>query len=121
MSNITTYAELMTEKQRLKLLLNEREIQLKTEFEDFKVKLKPLGSILEFTEKITTKDRHNPLVNMGIDVGVNFLLKKVLFRNAGWMIKLVTPFVVKNFLSHEVGDKATWIDKAARFVKNKIS
>lgn len=120
MSNITSYQDLLIEKQRLTLLLYERKIQLTTEFEQIKTKLRPLAGILDFAEKITTKDRNNPLINMGIEVGVNLLLKKVLLRNAGWIIKIIMPFVVKNFLSHEAAENPTWIQKMVHMIKKKI-
>ena len=121
MNNITSYQDLLVERQRLTLLLNERKIGVKTEFEIIKTKLQPLSHILDFAEKITTKDTNNPLMNMGLELGVNFLLKKVLLRNAGWIIKILMPLFVKNFLSHEVSEKATWVQKIAHFLKKKFS
>jgi hypothetical protein len=120
MSNITSYQDLLDERQRHKLLLYERKIQLQTEFEEIKIKLKPVGQILEFAQKLTTKDRHNPLVVAGMDLGVDFLLKKVLLRNAGWIVKILTPVFVRNYLSHEVGENATWLQKAEQFIKRKL-
>lgn len=121
MSNITTYQDLIVEKQRLKLLLYEREIELKAEFENIKIKLKPLAGILDFADKITTADRKNPLINIGIELGVNFLLKKVLFRNAGLVTKLLVPLFAKNYLSNEVAQKATWVQRVGHFLKKKLS
>lgn len=121
MSNITSYQDLLIEKQRLTLLLYERKIELKTEFEQLKTKLQPLTNIIDFAEKVSTKDRKNPLINMGIDLGVNFLLKKVLLRNSGWIIKILMPLVVKNFLSHEVSEHPNWIQKIGHFIKKKIT
>lgn len=119
MNNIHTYEDLMVEKQRLKLLLNQRKILLETEFENVKLKLKPLSHILDFTDKITTNDRNNPLISTGIEVGVNFLLKKIFLRNAGWIIKFVMPIVVRNFLSHEVSEHPTWMQKVRQFIRKK--
>ncbi len=122
MSNITTYEDLLHEKKRLKLLLSEREIAVKAEFEVIKTKLKPLGTIIDFTEKITTKDRHNPLISTGIEVGVNFLLRNVLLRNAGWIVKLLMPLFVRNYLSHEVEENTGgWMQKLGRFFKKQFS
>lgn len=120
-NNIKSYQDLLVERQRLKLLLYEREIEVKAEFELLKLKLKPVSNILDFAEKLTTKDRHNPLVNVGIDLGVNFLLKKVLLRNAGWFVKILTPVFVKNYLSHEVVEKNPVIRKVQNFIKKKLS
>ena len=121
MNKISTYEELLHEKQRLKLLLSEREMALRTEFEDIKSKLKPFTSIMAFAEKITTKDGNNPLISTGIDVGVNFLLRKVLLRNAGWIVKLLMPVFVRNYLSHEVKEHPGWLQKATRFLRKQFS
>lgn len=120
MSNISSYQDLLVERQRLKLLLYERKIELKAEFEVIKTKLKPLEQILDFAKRITTKDRHNPLIGAGLDAGVNFLLKKVLLRNTGFIIKLLAPIFVKNYLSHEVNEQSTWIQKVEHFIKRKL-
>ena len=121
MSSIKSYKDLLEEKQRLKLLLHERQIAIKAEFEVVKAKLKPVHTVLEFVEKITTRDKHNPLVNTGIEVGVNFLLRKVVLRNAGWIAKILMPVFVRNYLSHEVEENAGWINKIGRFLKKKLS
>jgi hypothetical protein len=121
MSNITSYKDLLDERQRLKLLLYEREIEVKTEFAHLKTKLKPISHIIDFAEKLTRKDRHNPMVTAGIDLGIDFLLKKVLLRNAGWIVKVVGPLFVRNYLSHEVAEKAPWIRKVETFLKRKLS
>jgi hypothetical protein len=120
MSKISNYEELLLEKQRLKLLLSEREMALRTEFEEIKSKLKPLTTILDFTEKITTRDSSNPLINTGIDVGVNFLLRNVLLRNAGWIVKLLMPVFVRNYLSNEVKEHPAWLQKVMRFVRKQF-
>lgn len=120
MSKITNYEELLAEKQRLKLLLSEREMELKTEFEEIKAKLRPLAQIMDFAEKITSKEKNNPLINTGIEVGVNFLLRKVLLRNAGWIIKLLMPVLVRNYLTHEVKEENGWMQKITRFFKKQF-
>ncbi|MES2328882.1 MAG: hypothetical protein V4539_04715 [Bacteroidota bacterium] len=120
MNNITTYDELMQEKRRLKLMLEERKILVQTEFEEIKVKLKPLTHIVEMVEKVTTKDKSNPLLNIGIDMGVNLLLKNVLLRNAGFIVKLLVPLMAKNFLSHEAEETGNILSKVTRFVKKQF-
>lgn len=120
MNKINTYDELLAEKQRLKLLLSQREMELKTEFEGIKTKLKPLTGIIDFAEKITSKEKNNPLVNTGIEVGVNFLLRKVLLRNAGWIIKLLMPVLVRNYLTHEVKEDNGWMQKIGQFIKKQF-
>ena len=121
MNNITTYKDLMLEKQRLNLLLAERKMLVKAEFEEIKLKLKPFTQIVEMVEKVTSKDISNPLANVGIDMGVNFLLQKVLLRNAGWVTKLLMPVIVKNYLSHEVAENGNIFSQIGKFLKKKFT
>lgn len=116
-SHIKSYKDLLEEKQRLRLLLEERKIIVQTEFEAIKVKLKPVGAIIDTVEKMTTKDKSNPLINMGIDLGVNLVLKKLLLRNAGFIAKLLLPMLAKNYLSHEVEEKDNLFSKIGTFIR----
>lgn len=120
MNNIATYDDLMQEKRRLKLILEQRKILVQTEFEEIKVKLKPVTHVIDMVEKLSSKDRSNPLLNMGIDVGVNLLLKKVLLRNAGFIVKLLVPLLAKNYLSHEGEEAKNIFSKIGDFVKKKF-
>ena len=120
MNNITTYNDLLLEKQRLKLLLEERKILVQTEFEEIKVKLKPLRHIVEVVEKFTSKDKSNPLVNLGIDFGVNLLLKNLFLRNAGFIVKLLVPMLTKNFISHEIEEDNNLFAKIGGFIKKQF-
>ena len=120
MNNITTYQDLLQEKQRLTLLLAERNMLVKAEFVAIKTKLKPLTNIIDVVEKMSSKDTRNPLVNAGIDIGVNLLLKNVLLRNAGWIIKLLMPALVKNYLSHETSEVESVFAKIKGFFKKQF-
>jgi len=120
MNNITTYNDLVLEKKRLRLLLEERKILVQVEFEEVKIKLKPLTHIIDMVEKITSKDKRNPLFNVGVDLGVNLLLKNVFLRNAGFIVKLIVPLLAKNYLSHEVEETKDVFSKIGHFIKKKI-
>jgi len=120
MNKITTYNDLLLEKQRLALLLQERYIQVRAELEEIKGKLKPLVNILEMVEKVTSKDMSNPLANASINIGVNLLLRNLLLRNAGWITKLLMPVLVKNYLSHEVLEKGNIFSKIGQFLQKKF-
>ena len=77
--------------------------------------------MLGLVEKITSKNTRNPLANLGIDIGVNLFLQKILLRNAGWVTKLLMPVFVKNFLSHEAVEKENIFSKIGSFLKNKLN
>jgi hypothetical protein len=120
MNNIHSYNDLLLEKQRLSLLLNERKILLKTEFEEIKTSLKPIKGAIETIGKFTSRDFSNPLLTTGIDIGVNLLLKNVILRNAGWIVKLLMPAMVKNYLSHEIVEDGNVMAKVGNFIKRTI-
>jgi hypothetical protein len=120
MNNITNYRELLVEKQRLTLLLEERKILLQTEFEEVKEKLKPLSHLVNVVGKLSSKDTGNPLLNVGVSIGVNLLLKNVLLRNAGWIVKLLMPAMVKNYLSHEPEQTTGFFNKIGGFLKKQF-
>ena len=120
MNNITNYRELLIEKQRLTLLLEERKMLLQTAFEEVKEKLKPLTQIMNVVGKLSSKDTGNPLLNAGVSIGVNLLFKNVLLRNTGWIAKLILPAMVKNYLSHETEQTTGFFNKIKRFLNKQL-
>ncbi|NCI45881.1 hypothetical protein [Sediminibacterium soli] len=114
---IKTYDDLLLEKRRLKSQLTEKEAALREEFSDIKRKLKPVTKVMDFIEKLTTRDSSNPLLNTGLQVGVNLLLKNLLLKKAGWVTRILMPFFVKNFLSHEASEHPEWMQKLARLFR----
>lgn len=119
-SHIKSYSDLLAEKQCLTLLLEEKKIIIQAEYEALKVKLKPLTTVVEVAEKVMTRDKSNPLLNAGIDFGVNILLKKLLLRNAGFIVKLLVPIMAKNFISHEVEEENNIFQKVTGFIRKKF-
>jgi hypothetical protein len=121
MTKLSTYDELLSERQRLKLRLQEEKVELMGELEIIRQKLKPVSTMVEFAEKLVTKDKTNPFVDTGLAIGVDLLLRKVVLRNAGWIIKLLAPLFVRNYLSHEIHENSGWIQKIEHFIKKKFS
>ena len=117
--HIQNYNDLLVEKQRLTLLLNERKIIVMTEFEEIKTSLKPVKSILGVIEKFTSKDSGNPLLTTGIDIAVNMVVKKFFLRNAGFLVKLIMPALLKNYLSHEITEDGNLFSRIGNFIKRK--
>ncbi len=104
MIKIDTYKDLQTEKQRLKLLLEERKIIIKEDTAAIRETLKPAAEALTAIGKLTSRDRTNPLINIGLDFGIDLVVKKLLLGRAGWISKLIVPFVLKNLGSNVLAD-----------------
>ena len=73
---------------------------------ELKEELKPVNNVFSFLGKLTTRDKTNPLVNIGIDVAGDLLLRKMLLAKAGWAIRFVVPFLLKNYSSNVFTEKA---------------
>ncbi|MBV9986269.1 MAG: hypothetical protein JO301_01205 [Chitinophagaceae bacterium] len=121
MTKLTTYDELMSERQRLKLQLQEQKVELMGEMETIRQKLKPISTMVQFAEKLVTKDKTNPVVDTGLSIGVDLLLRKLVLRNSGWIVQLLAPLFVRNYLSHEIHENSGWIRKIEHFIKKKFS
>jgi hypothetical protein len=121
MTKLSTYDELISERQRLKLQLQEEKVEMMGELAIIRQKLKPVSTMVEFAEKLVTKDKTNPVVDTGLSIGVDLLLRKVVLRNAGWIVKLLAPLFVRNYLSHEIHENSGWIQKIEHFIKKKFS
>lgn len=102
---IQKYDDLLEEKRRLEQLLSGQKDQISTHWIDMKKEFVPVNNIIAFFSKLTTRDKSNPLVNMGIDVAGDLLLRKILLAKMGWATRLVVPFLLKNYSSNVFADK----------------
>ncbi|MBC7652579.1 MAG: hypothetical protein H7101_12615 [Deinococcales bacterium] len=100
MIKINTYMHLQNEKQRLKLLLETHKIIIKEDAAMLRETIKPAADVLSVIGKFTNRDKTNPLLNLGVDFGVEVIVKKLLLGRAGWVSKIIIPFIIKNFSSN---------------------
>lgn len=102
---IKTYEELEEEKLRLLSLLKTQESIIRTDIAGLKENLKPLGSAMDTINKLTTRDNRVPILNLGLEMGIDLLIRKVFLARAGWFTKIIVPFVIKNYTSHILGEE----------------
>lgn len=100
MIKINTYSQLQSERHRLKLLLETHKIIIKEDAAMLRATIKPATDALNVIGKFTSRDRNNPLLNLGVDFGVDLIVRKLILGRAGWISKLIVPFIVKNFSSN---------------------
>jgi hypothetical protein len=102
---ITTYQDLLDEKQRLKLLLQTQKEAIRNDFREIKEELSPLRSVVGIAGKLVTRDRGgNWVMNMGANTLIDVFVKKIILGRAGWFAKTVVPFLLKNYSSHVIND-----------------
>ena len=102
---IRTYEDLVVEQQRLVSVLKTQEATIKVDIAGVKEGLKPLGKAVNMVNKMATRDNTAPVLNFGMEMGIDLLIRRVILARAGWFTKIVIPFLVKNYSSHIIGEE----------------
>ena len=93
MSKINNYEELMVERRKLEEDLSSQKAYLKTEFNALKEKYEPLTRIISLISGLKNNPG-NALMKLGSSVGIELLVRQKLAK-AGWLAKLILPFLLK--------------------------
>lgn len=105
MSKIKTYEDLLQEEQRLMVLIKSHEGRVRNDLAGVKEGLQPIGHAVKWVQKFTTRDRTNAFATFGIDFSVDLLVRRFLLARAGWLTKIVIPYLIKNYGSHLITEK----------------
>ncbi|HEY0059569.1 MAG TPA: hypothetical protein VGB56_10550 [Flavisolibacter sp.] len=100
---IKTYEDLVEEQQRLVSLLKTQESFIKVDIAGVREGLQPFGRAMTVVNKMATRDNTAPVLNFGMEMGIDLLIRRVLLARAGWFTKIVVPFLIKNYSSHIIG------------------
>jgi len=119
MSRIKNYADLEAEKLRLMALLRNHEEAIKADVVLVKEGLKPIGNIVNVVNKMATRDNRVPVMNFGLEMGIDILVRRVLLGRAGWFAKIFVPYLIKNYTSHFIGEekKEVLLNTVRNFMK----
>jgi hypothetical protein len=97
MNRITTYDELLREKQRLQLQLEVHKSAVKMHVDEIKKKLNPVKNVIRFFSNFTSAPAANTLVGTGLGLSLELLIRKIFFSKTGWLTRMVGPILLKNF------------------------
>lgn len=121
--SIQTYDDLVAEKQRLKTLLAAQKELIHQDVQEIKAELEPIRNAISVAGKLFSRDTSNPLVNLGLNRAIDFVMKRVLLSKTGWFAKLAVPFIMKNYSSHFVeenkGKLFSWVTSLFSKKKDK--
>ena len=121
MSRIKTIEDLQAEQLRLTSILKSHEASIKDDMVGIKLGLKPFNKAAKIVGKMATRDNTAPLLNFGLEFGIDLFVRKFLLAKAGWFSKIVVPFLVKNYSSHLIGaEKRALLLKKVRTVFKNI-
>jgi hypothetical protein len=117
---IRSYRDLVEERQRLEVLVAEQQQVLRNDLQELKTQLQPLKNAVEFIRKITTKDKANLLLTIASDVAINSVVKRFILSRAGWFVRNVVPYFLRNYSSHFLAEqKDKWIEKLKEWLGHK--
>lgn len=121
MSKIKTYKDLLQEEERLQKVLKSQENLIRQDLVSFKDNLEPIKKVYDQVHKVFTRDNRVPVFNVGLELGIDMLLRRFILVRAGWFAKTFVPYVVKNYASHIIGEeKRKAIIKKIEELFNKI-
>ena len=120
-TNIQNLDDVQAERARLKNQIETSRMNLRHEFGVIKQELNPINQALGVVTDVFTTPRKG-LLSMGVGFGVDTVLKKVILARAGWLPRLVVPFLVKNVATNYIRKYKTsvvegmlgWVKKATR-------
>ncbi len=116
MNKIKTYDDLLAEKLELESLLMAQKAIIRQDIVALKEELRPAAAVLKFVGKITARDRSNSLLNVGMSLATDVVLRNLVLAKSGWLTKLIIPFAAKT-----LGSSALIHSKAGGILSNLIS
>src|SRR5439155_1342566 len=84
-------------RRRLEVLLQAQKQLIHHDVQQLKAQLQPVTDAVDFIKKITTRDKTSLLLNIGSDIVINSVVKRVILSRAGWFVRTVIPYFLKNF------------------------
>lgn len=121
MSKIRTYEDLLQEEQRLLLTLKSQEIVIRQDLMGFRENLEPVKKVFNTVQKVFTRDNRVPFFNIGLELGIDVLLRRFILAKAGFFTRILVPYLVKNYSSHIIGEeKRKALIKKVRDMFNKL-
>jgi hypothetical protein len=121
MSKIKNYKDLLAEEQRLQQVLKSQETLIRQDLVSLKENLEPIKKVYDQVHKVFTRDNRVPVFNVGLELGIDMLLRRFILARAGWFAKTFVPYIVKNYASHIIGEeKRKAIIKKIEELFNKI-
>jgi len=96
---IKAYDQLLLEEQQLEDALQLHQRNLVHKWQGLKESVQPAVIGMKLAQKVFTRSENNPVINNGVNLVVDLVVRKWILRRAGWLPKLLIPYFVKNITS----------------------
>lgn len=97
---IKTYDDLLQEEQRLTVQMRSYKDLIKEDIAGLKQGLNPVKRSVKMVKGLFSRGDNGPLLNFGLNFGMDVVLRRMLLGRAGWVTKVMVPYLVKNYASH---------------------
>ena len=115
--NIQNLEDVRAERARLKNQIETSRMNLRLEFGAIKKELNPINQALGVVTDVFTTPKKG-LLSIGVGFGVDTVLKRVILARAGWLPRLVVPFLVRNVATNYISNhKASVVEGMLGWVK----
>ena len=102
---IKTYEDLLQEEQRLTVQMHSYKDLIKEDIAGLKQGLNPVKRGAKMVKGLFSRGDNGPLLNFGLNFGMDVVLRRMLLARAGWVTKVMVPYLVKNYASHLVTEE----------------
>lgn len=102
MNKINNYEDLVLERKRLEAELVHYKSVINGEVNSIKQKFEPISDVVSFFASSPTKSPNNKLLQVGTNIGIELLVRQKLLSKAGWLTKLVLPYILKKVSSRAI-------------------
>lgn len=106
MRRIDTLQQLKEEKRKLRLKSYALEGKIKGDWSNVKESLAPVNMIMKSFNQSVSGVKPN-LLNETMNAGIDLFLRRMLLRNRGLLVKLIVPYLVKNFTGNYIKNHRT--------------
>lgn len=104
MKKISNYNELVAERMRVQQELALNKAGIAEEIREIKDRLKPVTGLLSFFSTDKKSSLKSTAMQVGANIGIDVLLRNTILGRAGWLTRLIVPFIAKK-LSSKVIEK----------------
>lgn len=117
-TNIKNIDDLKAERARLKNEIELTRTKMRGSIDTIKEELSPARHVVNFLGDFLT-NRNRGLLNVGVGLGVDTIVRNGLLRRAPWPLRVLVPFFLKNFAGNVIhNNKDNIMQKGIEWVRD---
>lgn len=104
-NRMRAYDRLLLEESTLQQQLKLNRQKIGDHVQSLKAKAQPAAIGMGIAKSILTRNGRQPIAQGGLDLMIDLVTKRFLFRKSGWIAKMILPPLLKNISSHALSWK----------------